>query len=884
MHRSIPLFVAAVTCLVGSLAPRAQAQDPAQDRMTLHGEFARGRVKVTQQGSIYSLRYTGLDETIEYQIDVNHNDVKGGMVRVYEVQSDSFPINQCGVTFINAAGNQYVPQNFTSVSTLSNHFKTSDSVVIEYTDNVPTSGVHHRRHTLRLVGKVLSVTIEDIDQIDTYLNNYAGVMTGPTAGTDDPRIIEMQGALGTPIVMFQNGAQHFFLGNVLDMFQSNAADWLQADLANVTKTATTIDFCMNTAGRYYRNSQGKNSGPLKDTLRVCVSKFAHDVMLKPTQKPSPYRSLIDHRPVVMLQGGVTTWNQYKTHLAQFADWGMDDIAAYAFSFWTTSADDPPVNYNLGPDWYPATDPGNFASFVSAARAQGALLGVYTSFAVMPTSALPSVYSTAHIAKKDNGQFKISPHTGVPLISATAGGIHAQREADFLRQNYGVNMAYLDIQTYASPSRGADGDHVDQMATSGWAHSLRQALLDQKTWMRATQDKLQGPLLGEGSIATWASNMEWLWAGYCDSVQRCINTNRGLDASHMPANDPKSPTKWPVIPEFELRTMKPLQCNHGNGFYNRFFSKSDVGMVDSSGQPIIPLTEAMFDRYRIYEITYGHTAFFTTSGPFNPIGQGGNSMTFASMIKEYYLMKALQTRYMRGGVEEIEYLYNGTLQPFEAIIGQTETTDTFRDARLHLAYDNRLEIYLNHSTTPWQVTAQGVAYSIPQDGFVAFQPSTSFVAFSAAAPGTNGNRIDYCFAPGEYEFFDGRGVVNGYGGINTGGSKLLRVENFVHGIEVAEQSNGSIQVIPGAAPQCTRVEIVGPGQILPGDRRAVRAIANYSNGAFRDVTTVVQWSSSNPAKATINQGGALIGVASGNTNLTTSAFEGVQPSPKSVTVQ
>lgn len=867
---------------VAATLSSATAQDPANDRLTLLGESAPGRVKVEKVGTVYSLKYRGSTDGYEYQIDVGHIDVQRGMIRLWERYSDCYPMVAGGPTFRGSTGAGYLPVNLAPHATLTNHYINGKSVILEYTDNVPGSGVHHRRHTLTLTGKVLSVTVEDLDQSLVYNGNYSGMYMGPTSGTEDVRTIPMQGALSTPLFMFQNGADHYFFGGILDIFQSNASDFLLPDVATLAQGGNSINFTMHTSSRHYPTTTGQLSAPLKDTWNFAISSSLADVLMTPTQTASPYRELLEHRTIVLLAEGTTPWSNYQSHLSQFAAWGMDDIAAYCFHYWSSSADDPPAPQNQGPDWSPAKDPGNFTALGTAARNLGMPLGVYTSFAAMPNTAPSWVYNPGDISRTNTGAYKVSTQNGTPLIAISASGIHARREAQSIKQNYGLSAAYLDIQSYASPSHGADGDHIDQLMVSPWAKTIGQGVLDQKRWMRDMTDILEGPMLGEGSIATFASNREWLWGGYCDSVQRVINSGNYKKAFQQPLNDPHSPTLWPVIPEFELRVMAPLQANHGNGFYDRFFSRSDTGMTNAStGLPNYPLSRAALDRYRIYEITYGHTSFFMTSGAFGVVG---NMLGYGDMLREYYLGRALQARYLDSPVRTIQYLHNGLLSSFEKVFFQTESVDTFRHPKLRIAYKNGLEIYLNHGPSSWNVTAGGVAYTLPEDGWVASQPSSGFVAFSAIPPGTGDQRIDYCFAPGEHEFFDGRGNVSGYGSINTGTAKRIKLSNFIRGITVQEPTANSIQVINGVTPVIASIEIVGDPSIVIGDRVPLKAIAHFTNGAFRNVTTLVNWSSTNPGVSTINEGGALIGFAIGQTTITTSSFQGFAPPPFVVTVQ
>ena len=349
----------------------------------------------------------------------------------------------------------------------------------------------------------------------------------------------------------------------------------------------------------------------------------------------------------------------------------------------------------------------------------------------------------------------------------------------------------------------------------------------------------GPIAGEGSIATDVSSRVWMWAGYCDSVQRVINSASGLSGGNLhPAGSPLAPTNWPVIPEYEVRVMSRIQANHGNGYFDRFFGKSDgPGIVDmQTGFPIIPLTEAALDKYRAYVLTYSKMTHFECNGPYNGLG---NYLTFNGMLKSYYLCLALQKRYYEGAVAQIEYMYQGQLQTFESIVFQTETCDTFRHPQIKETFSNGVELYVNHSPSAWSITADGVAYVIPEDGFVAVQPGTGFIAFSAIPPSTGGQQIDYCYAPNEYEFFDGRGAISGYGNLDTAGVNHLKFLNFVHNVTGTETVSGAITLSNGTPPTVVRVDIV-PAQltILARKRRGMKAIATYSSDADRRLPDVL----------------------------------------------
>lgn len=883
-QRVLAAVAAAVLCSV------AGAQTT--DRLAHLGEFAPGTVSVTKTGSVYELRFTG-DETIRYTIDVGDATVAHGGLRVYEASSDSWPLWEGGVGYRDGLGNALGPLWLAQYTTLTAQSMTSNSVVLDYADAIPApdSTTLYRRHTFTLRGKTLSIHVEDLFSRRQWARNYCGLLVGRTNATEAPKYVLIQGALMSPPTQFRNGAQRWYMTNSLDLFQSNSAAWTLAIQGHLSDASTSFKYNLDTFNQYKRQSNGMISGSLNDTLVVTVSSRMRDTLVMPTTPISPYRPLLEGRTMAILPG--TNWADYGTLWNLYDQWGMQDIAAYYFIDWTDpSRNDPPLTpgsnfaQNAGPDWWPARSPATFESSVTAARAKGFLLGAYMAFNELPpTSPLYSA-SLAQRAQTDTGLIKKGLQTGFDSMAISACLEHAVREATLVEDDYGLNMAYLDIQSYAGPSGGADGDHIDQRHTSRWARTLKRAISDQKTWMRRMTDIYEGPLTGEGSISSGPSSHEWLWAGYCDSVQRCINTGSGVTASDAPAGDPAAPTNWPVVPEFELRVMSRIQTNHGNGFPGRFFGRSDgAGIVNTTtGQTILPMTDRALDRYRAYEITYGKSSYLFTNGPYNGVG---NYTWFADMIKEYYLVNALQTLAFESPVSTIDYLYNGTLQSFDAVFGATSTLDTFRDPRIRIVYQNGLTVWVNHNAASWTVSAGGVTYTIPEDGYVAWKAASgggpAFRSFSAIPSGVSA-RIDYCYAPGRWEYFDGRGVVSTYAGIDTQGIRRARLVNFVTGSTVYETSTDQIQVIPGTPPALVGVDVVPATLTLSaGARQGIRAMARYSNGAVRNVTTLVTWSTTNPNVARINRGAALSATGTGTASVQCTPFQGIACTPATLTV-
>lgn len=862
------------------------AHDASADVVTHIGSRSPGTVSVTHAGNVYTLRFTG-DEVVEYRIDLDQSGATAGRARVYEASSDSWPMWDTNLGYRDGGNNLHSVGWLTSFASLTGQSMTANSVVLDFTDNFTPigEGIRHRRTTFTLQGKTLAVRFQDMDNSTSYLRNYIGVLQSSAQSMESPQVLRLPDAVSQPIIRFKDPAGHsWYFNSALDFFSTNAADYFQTQTpGNPTPATTALNYTYNTWGMYKPLSGSTQIGaPVDDLFRVTVSSKIRDTFVTTQAVASPYRSLLEDRIVLML--GSHTWSSFTSFWNQLDQWGLDNIAAYCFAEWSAAGADGTSQNNLGPDWWPPVDPSGFTTMMQQGHAKGFLIGAYTTFSLMPPTS--PVYNPNEIAHDQNGTAKTSPWDGLSLIATTAAGLHAATETALLHNNVGANLGYLDVQSYASPTRASDGDHMDQTLGSPWAKTLRQACTDQRGWMRTMQENYQGPILGEGSITDPGSNYEYLWAGFVDSTQRVINTGTLQDPASIPNTRrgwARTVTGWPIIPDIDWYVYSPLQVNHGNGFNERFFSPSDgQDIVHPDGSVIYPMTEPALDRYRIYELTYGHSGFSVTTGIPNGIG---NNTYHADLIKEYCMTNALQSRYMQAPPTVIEYLNGGQMKSFQTILEQTGGLDALRDARMHLAFANGLEMWLNHSTSNWNVTVGGTAYTLPQDGFVGVQPATGLVAFSAIAPGTGGNRIDYCLDPAQYEFFDGRGAVSSYGGQSTPFSNVSftsfsRGRNFRENASHVIQQNGTTN-----APALQRVEIVPANSTLAaGSRKGLKAFAVYANGAHRDVTKIVTWSTQSPAVATVNNGAAVTAVAPGTTTVTVSSFQGATVVPASVTVQ
>ncbi len=851
-----------------ALAVPALAQHPggeevatgaAADQVIFTGASSPGGNTLTFANNVYSFTFTG-DETITYQVDLSDPKVAGGMLRIREVTSDSYPIDSGGICFRDAAGLFFYPDFNYKKTVLTGHSKSGNVLTLDFTLNY--NGVHPFRYDIRPKGKQLRIRVTDPTGSVKLADNFSGTSYGKSTGVESPVPIKMQGALALPITMFRRvtaeGTAHFFVANMLDMFQSNGSDYRIGGLIAPVIGTDSTTYGLDTASNYHALSNGKIAQPLDDALVLVVSSKIRDVLVDSTAPVTPYRSLLANR--MFFVAPTTNWASYDAMFDKYLGLGMYSLAGYFFLDWTASAADPPSLFSVGPDWTPAWDSGNFQAMLQNGLATGTLLGAYTAFNCMPATAPPGVFDPLQTVQDSLGADKTYFGLGYPLLGVEASGLHAAAEGLEL-EALGANLAYLDIQTYGSISKGPDGGHLDQDANSPWAKTMRQGYKAQKAWFDGLRGTLQGPLFGEGSIATVNSNMEFLYYGYVDSVQRCINTGGNVDAAHLPAGSPFAPTNWSIIPEYEWRVAVKNQVNHGNGFYDRFFGPSDgLGIVQADGTPILPLTQEAMDLYQAFLISYGHAGFISTNGA--KYSTGGY-ITHPGAAQTYFMTNALQTLYYASPIASIGYWHGGEFKTFEQVVFETETLDTFRHIPLRLQFQNGLEIVVNHGDTPMTVVGNGVSYELPaKTGWYAGLGDGALTAFSAIPPGTGGKRIDYCKAAGQYEYFNGRGQVSGYGGISTS-AKYSKWTVTPTNLTVTEDDAGNLSSVMGAPPDVVGVAALPAATTLvAGSRTGLKAVGSFSNGGLLDLTTLLEWHSTNPAVASVNQAGIVTAVSSG----------------------
>ena len=240
-------------------------------------------------------------------------------------------------------------------------------------------------------------------------------------------------------------------------------------------------------------------------------------------------------------------------------------------------------------------------------------------------------------------FAIQPHAILRLARAESVQIH---------DRYAPNADYLDVHSAVPP-----WFHVDFRAGAEGAGTFRpveEAHRELWSFERAT---CGGPVLGEGAN-------HWFWSGWLDGVEAQFGDG-------WPGQLGQSA---PLMVDFDLLKIHPLQVNHGMGYYERWW-----GTPTGHARP--PMV--VLDHYRMQEVIYGHAGFL-----------GGATYSDVPLAwLEHHLVSPVSARYATALPVRIEYQVKG------GWVDTSEAAQSGTWTRVRVAYDNGLIVVANDEAGP-----------------------------------------------------------------------------------------------------------------------------------------------------------------------------------------
>ncbi len=300
----------------------------------------------------------------------------------------------------------------------------------------------------------------------------------------------------------------------------------------------------------------------------------------------------------------------------------------------------------------------------------------------------------------------------------------------LMKKFGMTTTYCDCHTHQNTAAERT-DYDSRVPGAGMFRSTFEAYGD----LLYRQQRFL-PVISEGG-------MHWLFAGLADGNYATI-----LGA--------KNPSNLPLIVDFDLLKIHPLQNNLGMGpTPAHFFGHG--GSFHDQGNP----HNEFFNQYLAAMIAYGHCGGILPSTRKGYQAQWG----FSGQFKKYYMMKAIQSLYGVDEVEKIRYEDNGQLVD----TSQAIKSDAYKKGRLYVRYKKGLEIFVNYnSKDSWTIEYKGKKYLLPPYGFFA-SDGKRFLEFSILK---DNNRIEYVECP-EYIYMDTWGKSMEVGDFTVSGAVAMK---------------------------------------------------------------------------------------------------------------
>ncbi len=335
------------------------------------------------------------------------------------------------------------------------------------------------------------------------------------------------------------------------------------------------------------------------------------------------------------------------------------------------------------------------NLVSTVQDLGWRVGLYTNYT--DYAPVNSYWDEDWVARHPNGDwmrawmrcYAPKPMRAVEMQAKLAPQIQAK---------FGENHSYCDVHTAVTPFDRVDYDHrVPGAGTFRRTFECFGRLL--------ANEKIahNGPVYSEGLMHFW-------YAGLTDGNYGQLT---------WPA-----PPKAPLLVDFDLLKMHPLEMDAGMGAPGMFFRGAPPDL----------------DQFIATTLAYGHIGYM----------EWGD---FAGALKIYYMTQPIQQHYAMVPVKSIEYEHEGRMVDTSEAI----KSGAYLKGQVLITYENGTMVVVNGSPDkiPFEMSERGVWRAVPQWGHFANAPdgtySMSILITATGQPGYYGprRRVDISSSPTQH---------------------------------------------------------------------------------------------------------------------------------------
>lgn len=422
-----------------------------------------------------------------------------------------------------------------------------------------------------------------------------------------------------------------------NLFAGALLDWARSAASNQSGTRANYDA---------RTDGTRNA--LRETLVYTAAWHLDECLPNIPNPPSPYRADLGKRVVLDIWGGAFSLLGERLHT--LADFGIGPGVGLIHDWQRSGYDNAlpahvPANPKLGGD--PA-----MAALVQEGKRDNVLMALHENY----VDYYPNWegFTDTDIARDSAGQrinAWYNPGTKVQSFAVRPARILplARTQSPETVTRYGSDACYLDVHSAVPP-----WFHVDFDAAQPGAGEFATVWDEHRKLWAYERTLHHGPVFGEG-------NNHWYWSGLLD----------GVEAQFDQGWRDGQGTTAPLLTDFDLLKIHPLQLNHGMGYYERWWDRgpgADHSLL------------SLLDQYRMQEVAFGHEGFL-----------GGDAWHDPGLAwLEARLMTPLTTKTSLAHPVGIDYWVNGRWADASAVV-RAGGGDW---SRLRVRWDNGVTVWAN----------------------------------------------------------------------------------------------------------------------------------------------------------------------------------------------
>ncbi len=457
-----------------------------------------------------------------------------------------------------------------------------------------------------------------------------------------------------PVTVPYYSGQIFYLEHE-QLFASTYLDW----------TKSSASYHENATAAYEERTDGTRV-PLHEIVVFSAAWHVAETLPNIPNSPSPFRDHLAGKIVLDIWGG--RFGDIAKNLETLHDYGLENCVAIIHDWQRSGYDNAlpahvPASASLGGD-------AEMKNLVNIAKRLGYDIALHENY----VDYYPNYegFNSNDVSLDSHGNqvlawynpgtkiqsFAVQPHAILPLAHAQSSQIH---------DRYAPNADYLDVHSAVAP-----WFHMDFRAGAEGAATFQPVWKAHRQLWAFERATYGGPVFGEG-------NNHWFWSGLLDGVEAQFGAG-------WPGNAGRTA---PLMVDFDLLKIHPLQFNHGMGYYERWWGKPNWGAL--------PPMEIL-DQYRMQEVIYGHAGFL-----------GGATYSQIPLAwLEHHLMSPVTTRYATALPVTIQYQVKGRW------VDDTRAAQAGIWNRVRVTYDNGLTVEANNDAEP----LQDGSITLPQYGWLA----------------------------------------------------------------------------------------------------------------------------------------------------------------------